>query len=113
MDIGSLVAGDRKHSFNLHATEQLERQIDLLDNVMPPLKNFIVPGSSNCAQKLHFARAVVRRAERVLVTVDQFVADHPEALAYVNRLSDYLFVQARYKNFCFGQQDEIYRPFAE
>lgn len=73
--------------------ERLERAIDALNAGLPPLSSFILPGGP--AAPLHLARAIVRRAERSMVAVEGIGAP---ALAYVNRLSDYLFVAARVVN---------------
>ena len=75
--------------------EWLERQIDALTAGQPPLRSFILPGGSPAAAALHVARAVVRRAERSLVTANAAAQVNPAALRYVNRLSDLLFVAAR------------------
>ena len=74
--------------------ERLEQAIDRLNGAMPPLTSFILPGGA--AAPLHLARTIVRRAERAAVAVDAAV--NPSALAYLNRLSDYLFVAARAVN---------------
>jgi cob(I)alamin adenosyltransferase len=76
----------------------LENLIDELNAVVGPLKNFILPGGSAGAATLQVARAVCRRAERRVVTLGREEAVRPEALAYLNRLSDLLFVMARYEN---------------
>jgi cob(I)alamin adenosyltransferase len=78
--------------------EALEREIDELNAVVGPLENFILPGGSTGAALLHVARAVCRRAER---DVTALVAREPvgaHVLPYLNRLSDALFVMARYEN---------------
>ncbi|MFN3515972.1 MAG: cob(I)yrinic acid a,c-diamide adenosyltransferase [Novosphingobium sp.] len=75
--------------------EWLERQIDLLNETMPPLTSFILPGGSEAAARLHIARAAVRRAERAMTALAGQEPVNPAALAYINRLSDFLFVLAR------------------
>ena len=65
---------------------------------MPPLASFILPGGSALAAALHVARAVARRAERTIVTASRDASINPEARRYINRLSDWLFVAARYAN---------------
>jgi cob(I)alamin adenosyltransferase len=79
--------------------ERLERAIDEFERELPPLKTFILPGGSECASLLHVARSVCRRAERRLVALANHEAVRPELLRYINRLSDLLFVTARYANF--------------
>jgi cob(I)alamin adenosyltransferase len=78
---------------------RLERAIDDFERELPPLKTFILPGGSECASLLHMARSVCRRAERRLVALADREAVRPELLRYLNRLSDLLFVTARYANF--------------
>jgi len=79
--------------------ERLEREIDELNEGLPPLASFILPGGAPAAAALHLARTVCRRAERVLVaTVEAGEAISPTAMRYVNRLSDFLFVAARHAN---------------
>jgi cob(I)alamin adenosyltransferase len=77
---------------------RLEREIDAMNEAMPPLTSFILPGGTPGAAALHLARAIVRRAERAAVAAAHDVAINPAALAYLNRLSDYLFVAARHVN---------------
>lgn len=78
--------------------ERLEAEIDAMNDTMPPLTSFILPGGTPGAAALHLARAIVRRAERATVTAAHDAAINPAALAYLNRLSDYLFVAARHVN---------------
>jgi cob(I)alamin adenosyltransferase len=73
----------------------LEQQLDSLNDTLPPLKEFILPGGSPAAAACHIARTVCRRAERILTTLLREEAINPQALAFINRLSDYLFVAAR------------------
>ncbi len=91
--------------------DALEQTIDRLDRQLPPLTAFILPGGSRPAAVLHVARTVCRRAERRLATLargtDSLVS--PRVLAYVNRLSDLLFVLARTANAELGQPDELWR----
>ena len=87
---------------------RLEREIDRLNADMAPLTSFILPGGSAGAAALHVARATVRRAERSAVACGGL---NPQALAYLNRLSDYLFVAARHVNQD-GSGDVLWRPGA-
>ena len=75
--------------------EYLEQQLDHYNAGLPPLKEFILPGGGEAASLCHVARAVCRRAERNLVTLDKEHGMGSELLAYINRLSDLLFVLAR------------------
>lgn len=78
--------------------ERLERAIDMLNAELDPLTSFILPGGCAAAAHLHLARAIVRRTERAVVAMAEAVDVGLTARAYVNRLSDYLFVAGRYVN---------------
>ncbi|MEJ7745810.1 MAG: cob(I)yrinic acid a,c-diamide adenosyltransferase [Luteimonas sp.] len=73
----------------------LERQLDRYNEALPPLKDFILPGGGEAAARCHLARTIVRRAERETVTLAHHDAVRPEAIRYLNRLSDLLFVLSR------------------
>jgi cob(I)alamin adenosyltransferase len=79
-------------------TQALERAIDDLNGELAPLKSFVLPGGLPAAAFLHQARTVCRRAERAMVALAQSESVGAPALAYINRLSDYLFVAARFAN---------------
>jgi cob(I)alamin adenosyltransferase len=76
----------------------LEAAIDAANEQLPPLTSFILPGGSAAAGHMHMARAISRRAERALVAASQGVSINPQAITYLNRLSDYLFVLCRLIN---------------
>ena len=76
----------------------LEQAIDRANDRLEPLTSFVLPGGSEGAARLHVARAAVRRAERAMTAMAAEVHTNPQALAYINRLSDYLFVLARVAN---------------
>ena len=76
--------------------ERLEQEIDALNSGLAPLKSFILPSGSAGVAELHLARAVVRRAERAAVALNEAEPLNPRLLAYLNRLSDHLFVGARH-----------------
>ncbi|MCW5942312.1 MAG: cob(I)yrinic acid a,c-diamide adenosyltransferase [Fimbriimonadaceae bacterium] len=78
--------------------EELEADMDRMDASLEELKTFVLPGGSEPAARLHLARAVCRRAERALWALAEVEAVRPEPLRYLNRLSDWLFVAARYAN---------------
>jgi cob(I)alamin adenosyltransferase len=88
----------------------IEAEIDRLEEPLPPLKNFILPGGTSAAAALHVARAVCRRAERCVVALARTETVRPEALRYLNRLSDLLFVLARYANQQGGVADVTWQP---
>lgn len=75
--------------------DALEQHLDRYNENLPPLKDFILPGGGEAAARCHMARTIVRRAERETVTLSQHEAVRPEAVRYLNRLSDLLFVLAR------------------
>ncbi|CAN5119293.1 cob(I)yrinic acid a,c-diamide adenosyltransferase [soil metagenome] len=77
---------------------KLEQWIDQLDADLDPLKSFILPGGTGAGSTLHFARTVCRRAERETVELAQREPIPPAAIVYLNRLSDLLFVLARFEN---------------
>ena len=91
--------------------ERLEREIDALNAELAPLKSFVLPGGSPTAAALHVARTVTRRAEREMTLLAQRETINPEALRYINRLSDLLFVLARHVNQK-GAGDVLWTPGA-
>jgi len=76
--------------------ERLEEEIDAMNADLQPLTSFILPGGSMAVSLLHLSRGVVRRAERAAVALSELEVVNPHALAYLNRLSDHLFVAARW-----------------
>lgn len=86
---------------------RIEGDIDLLNKELDPLRSFILPGGSPAATALHVARTVARRAERLIVQLAETPGEHvnPAGLRYMNRVSDFLFVAARYAND--GGKDDI------
>jgi cob(I)alamin adenosyltransferase len=88
--------------------ERLEELCDLVNERLEPLRSFVLPGGTEAAARLHVARAVCRRAERRAVALAQSQSANPEALAYLNRLSDLLFILARAANA--GSQEPLWRP---
>ena len=75
--------------------EKLEATLDRFNEPLPPLKDFILPGGGMAAAQAHLARTITRRAEREVVTLSHHDAVRPEAIRYLNRLSDLLFVLCR------------------
>jgi cob(I)alamin adenosyltransferase len=78
--------------------EALEKLCDEFEEKLPPLKKFILPGGSAAGAALHLSRTVARRAERQIVTLSQEESINPEVLRYMNRVSDLLFLIARWVN---------------
>ncbi|MCE9566637.1 MAG: cob(I)yrinic acid a,c-diamide adenosyltransferase [Planctomycetes bacterium] len=91
--------------------ERLEKAIDLAIEKLEPLRSFILPGGTSAAAWLHLARTVCRRAERAVVTLMHIETVNSQALIYLNRLSDYLFVLARVANDD-GRGDVLWVPGA-
>ncbi len=89
--------------------DRLEEEIDAMNAKMEPLNSFILPGGSIAAAHVHMARALARRAERDIVTLMRAEAVNPLALAYINRLSDHLFVLSRAIN-TWGSTDILWQP---
>jgi cob(I)alamin adenosyltransferase len=91
--------------------DRLEHEIDALNADLLPLTSFVLPGGSQAAAAMHVARAVVRRAERVMVALAAQPGESvgAPALKYINRLSDFLFVAARHLN-RFGEGDVLWTP---
>jgi len=86
-------------------TTRLEGEIDAMEKALAPLKTFILPGGSLPSAQLHLARTISRRAEREIVSPHHVEPQRAELLQYVNRLSDYLFVCARFANHESGTDD--------
>lgn len=107
---GTLNNKKNSASFSSHHVDTLEEWIDTMTEQLPELTSFILPTGSPASASLHVARTVCRRAERRMVPLirDDECCDS-NSLAYVNRLSDYLFTAARYVNYCEGKDEVQYR----
>ena len=105
----------RKHEGALRIVasqvDRLEREIDAMNANLAPLTSFILPGGTVLAAHLHLARTVARRAERLVVALAGREAINPEAVKYLNRLSDHLFVLGRHVNDG-GKADVLWVPGA-
>lgn len=106
-DVGAALATPRtceqrqkleKTRFGDEAIQLLEKWIDDLDEQLPPLKTFILPGGHPAGASLHLSRSIVRRAERLVVPLYEQADVTQAVLAYLNRLSDYLFIASRFIN---------------
>ncbi|MHC4840702.1 MAG: cob(I)yrinic acid a,c-diamide adenosyltransferase [Planctomycetota bacterium] len=106
--------GDRSKlpGINMDAILTLEEQIDELEEKLPDLQNFIMPGGCELSARLHLARSVCRRAERGVSYLLETASDTETSLAlqFLNRFSDYLFVMARYANLLAGVDDIPWKP---
>ena len=92
---------------------ELERWIDELEEGLPELRNFILPGGSPAGAALHVARTVCRRAERRVVALGEQESVDPSDVIYLNRLSDLLFVLARAVNHSAQEPEQAWHPPAE
>lgn len=113
--IGGHFAGDNtqkaKNDFK-KKTISLERHIDKISTKLPPLRYFILPGGSVASSHLHYARTVCRRCERLLVDYlndTNWMEKEGDLLAFINRLSDLLYVLARKENFDQGVEDVVWK----
>lgn len=116
--MGAALACDPVKTAKMHIPEiresdisVLEQEIDRMDELLPPLKNFILPGGHAAVSFLHIARCVCRRAERCCVRLETEEEKIPPLiLVYLNRLSDYLFVLARYTAHLLKIEDVPWKP---
>ncbi|MDX1476451.1 MAG: cob(I)yrinic acid a,c-diamide adenosyltransferase [Saprospiraceae bacterium] len=100
-NMGSLLAVDPTKPVEMPAVRpddvaRLESEIDRMEAVVPPLKQFILPAGTAAAAYAHVCRTICRRAERRVITLSRETSVEPTIITYLNRLSDYLFVLARY-----------------
>lgn len=93
--------------------EELEQWMDHFDKELEPLQYFILPGGGKTATSLHVARTVCRRAERIMVLLNETEEVRPQLIKYLNRLSDYLFVLARYISKINDEDEEYWIPNRE
>jgi len=91
--------------------ERLEQEIDAMNAELAPLNSFVLPGGSAASAYLHLARTIARRAERDMTRLAEQGPVNPAAIRYINRLSDHLFVLARYENDK-GAKDVLWKPGA-
>ncbi|MET0553066.1 MAG: cob(I)yrinic acid a,c-diamide adenosyltransferase [Vicinamibacteria bacterium] len=96
---------DAKAAVTNEMVGQLEAEIDARDRELPPLRAFVLPGGNPVGAHLHHARTVCRRAERSAVALAREATVDPLAIVYLNRLSDLLFVLARYDNHLSGRPE--------
>ncbi|MBS4027397.1 MAG: cob(I)yrinic acid a,c-diamide adenosyltransferase [Ignavibacteriales bacterium] len=105
-----LDATTKIHRISTEDVEQLEKYIDSIEPQLEPLKSFILPGGTGVASYLHFTRTICRRAERVVVQLskEESIGDIP--VIFINRLSDFLFVLARWANKLEGREEIKWSP---
>jgi cob(I)alamin adenosyltransferase len=104
--------GDRLRVEDAHV-DRLERLCDEFNADLPMLKSFVLPGGTPAAARLHVARTTCRRAERDALTANDEHGINPLVLAYLNRLSDFLFIAARWANKDAGDDEPLWRPGGE
>jgi cob(I)alamin adenosyltransferase len=90
--------------------EALEHEIDEMNAVLPTLRSFVLPGGTRINAELHLARTICRRAERVVVALTRREQVDPEAIRYLNRLSDALFVWSRWTSHVMGVPEVLWQP---
>ena len=109
-DLGAELATPQESKFDNQYLDEsdvqrIEQSIDVLDDALPQLANFILPGGAEAASRLHTARSVCRRAERSVLALKEVVEIRDVAIEFLNRLSDWLFVAARTVNVRSGVED--------
>jgi len=115
--LGSHLATDPAHKGKMSLPQltpeditRLETEMDRMDEILPEMRNFILPGGHPVVSQCHIARCVCRRAERLAVALNETEGVEAEILTYLNRLSDYLFVLARSLSFHLGADERPWKP---
>jgi len=109
-DLGGELCIPGRETIHEAQVVRLEQTLDYLNARLEPLKDFVLPGGGEPGALLHLARTVCRRAERAAVHLAREEAVNPVSLKYLNRLSDLLFVAARYVNTTAGVPEILWRP---
>lgn len=115
-NLGSILATlpedvhERQPRVTAAETTQLEREIDKFNDLLSPLRSFVLPGGSRLNAELHLARTVCRRAERITCALARQASVDDQAIAYLNRLSDALFVWSRWVNAAAGTEEVLWQP---
>jgi cob(I)alamin adenosyltransferase len=109
--VGAVLSGSEDQNFSIKDSdiEYLEKCIDHIDELIPPIKAFILPFGTDLSARLHLARTVARRAERSIVALSGSEQVNPNVLVYANRLSDFLFTLARFANKAQGVPDTLWK----
>lgn len=108
-DLSNPDLSNKKNRVTPDMVENLEKKIDILENDLPPISNFILPGGHVIASEVHVSRTIARRAETEVIALDEKEKINDECKKYLNRLSDLLFVIARTVNKRNGIEDIIWR----
>jgi len=116
--IGSALAAAEGHKMQLPdfdetVIEDLEKAIDLMNDDLDPLRNFILPGGDLASSYCHLARTVCRRAERNVVSMQQNFKVEPKIIKYLNRLSDYFFTLGRYYTKLNAGKETLWNPLKD
>jgi cob(I)alamin adenosyltransferase len=109
-DLSVPLAGEGRLRVTQEQVGALERDCDRFNAVLPELRSFVLPGGNESAARLHVARTVCRRAEREALAAAEAHDLNPVALAYLNRLSDLLFILARAANAVDGREEPLWKP---
>ena len=109
-DLSNPDLSSKQNRVTSEMVENIEKNIDLLENELPPITNFILPGGHEIASLIHIARTITRRAETQVISLDESGIVNEECKKYLNRLSDLLFVIARIVNKKNGFEDIIWKP---
>lgn len=117
MSIASFLAGYQKGKLNLELrVSEIEKVIDEMDSKIPPLKNFILPGGGKLGASLHVARSVSRRAERAVIRFFESetrpTVNKEKIVMFLNRVSDFLFVLARFVNYQESKPETIWKEIS-
>jgi cob(I)alamin adenosyltransferase len=116
-DVGAAIATPRTHAatnkiektrFDHDATTLLEKWMDAMDEHLPKLTTFILPGGHPAGAMLHLARSICRRAERSVVPLHDHADVSHHVFTYLNRLSDYFFMASRYLNLVVGHPETLW-----
>ncbi|MFQ5469250.1 MAG: cob(I)yrinic acid a,c-diamide adenosyltransferase [Gammaproteobacteria bacterium] len=109
-DIGAELSQPNVNIINVEMVTELEAALDVHNETLSPLKNFILPGGGEPASLCHLSRAICRRAERHLVCLSHKATVNQQTLIYLNRLSDLLFVIARILCRQSGNEEKLWKP---
>jgi cob(I)alamin adenosyltransferase len=113
-DLGADLSVPLEHEDRLRVVQSqvdaLEVDCDRFNDGLPALRSFVLPGGSNAAARLHVARTTCRRAEREAIVASRAHGVNPLVLAYLNRLSDLLFILARAANAATGREEPLWKP---
>jgi len=109
-DLSNPDLSNMKNRITTEMVTNIEKNIDRLENELPPITNFILPGGHEVASLIHIARTIARRAETIVISLNEKEKINDECKKYLNRLSDLLFVIARTVNKKNGFSDIIWKP---